>query len=148
MAWTYDVTKLTDPTDGPLMEVRLHIGDTTSDDPQLQDEEIRYYLATQTNTIVAASRCCSALAAKYAREANRKMGDLALEYEKLSSHYTDLAKTLFDRGTNSVPTAGGIYRSEKQAAASNPALSQPTVRIGMHDFSGSTVVPTTRVGEY
>lgn len=41
MSWSYDPTQLEDT---PKDQVRLLIGDSTEDDPLLQDEEIQYYL--------------------------------------------------------------------------------------------------------
>ena len=48
--------------------VRLLIGDTDPNAPELSDEEVNYFISARaSNTYLAAADCCDALAAKYAR---------------------------------------------------------------------------------
>lgn len=67
MAWTYDPINL--DTD-LISQVRLRIGDTDADDPQMQDEEITYFLTvTHENTLRASLLAIKGLIAKASSEA-------------------------------------------------------------------------------
>jgi hypothetical protein len=52
MSWTYSPDQL----NLPLYQVRLMIGDVIACDPQLQDEEILYFISTRTPTCAARIR--------------------------------------------------------------------------------------------
>lgn len=66
MAWNYDPTDL--ETD-LVSQVRLRIGDTVASDPQLQDEEIEFFLSSSGDDVLRASlRAVNALIAKASSE--------------------------------------------------------------------------------
>ena len=114
MTWSYDPTKLTDPVLGPLMQVRLEIGDTNTAEQQMADEEIGYVLTDVGDTLYSAARCCDMLAAKYAREADLVGGGLQMRNSQISIAYTKLGATLRDRAALSIsPYAGGISQADK-----------------------------------
>lgn len=139
MTWSYSADALSETVDGPLMQVRLHIGDTDEDDQQLQDEEIQYLLTQESTTLMAASRACEILAARYARQADKKVGDLSITYTKTSENYRLLAASLMAQGRSyAVPSAGGVEVSEKESAADDATLVQGSIRRGMHDFVKDT----------
>lgn len=55
MSWSYDATQLaTSPKD----QIRLLIGDTNSDDPLIQDEEVNYYIDQHPNDNARAALAC------------------------------------------------------------------------------------------
>lgn len=142
MAWTYDVTKLTDPTLGPLMRVRLLIGDTDTTDQQLQDEEIAYFLSTEANGTMAASKAARSIGSKLARQADKQVGDLKISMSAISQKYVALADELRGRGmTYQIPSAGGIFVAETEANESNGSLRHNAIRRGMHDYVAGPVIP-------
>ncbi len=92
MAWTYDPALPTDKD-----KVRFHIGDTDETDQLLQNEEIEYLLNETTNVLLAASRAAKAIAAKFARQADKAVGDLRVSLSQKSQAYFTLAADLEKR---------------------------------------------------
>jgi len=130
MAWTYDDTL---PNDRDA--VRLLVGDTLSTDPQMSDEEINGLLGIYSGTRATAIAACKALAAKYARYADKWVGDLKILASQKHAAYLKLAEALASSSgfTPAAPTAGGIYADQKQAQQDDESLSVPTFRRGMTD---------------
>lgn len=120
MPWTY----LGPTTDAG--KVRLLIGDTEATDPQLQDEEITWFLSEAGNVYGAAVAACEALAAKYARHVNRSVagaGGLSVSAGDRAQHYRDLAETIQTRARKArrpMPFAGGISDAQKDAVEADP----------------------------
>lgn len=95
MAWTYGADPLNDPTD----EVHFLAGDTDPDDPLLQDEEIALLLAMYPKPVgkpayLAAAAACDAIAARFGRQMQRSIGDLAASAQQKFEHYLQLAAQL------------------------------------------------------
>lgn len=89
MTWTYDVTKLKDE---PLHQIRFIIGDVDADVPLLQDEEIEFILQQKQNNIdLTVIACFEALAAKFAKEVDYKVGPEAVSASQKSAKYAALA---------------------------------------------------------
>jgi hypothetical protein len=134
MAWTYNSALATDKD-----RVRFRIGDTTSAEPLVSDEEITYALSARGSVIGAAAFVALALAAKFAREETHSTVGFSVTMGK-SEKYRQLAEDLEAEASGSgVPTAGGIERAEKDAAAIDPSLVPRFARIGMHDNPPSLV---------
>lgn len=115
MTWTYDPTLLSDPSQGPLMQTRLLLGDTLPTDPQMQDEELRYYLSSYSPGGAAAA-ACRALAAKFSRSVDYEAGGTKVKYSQLAKQYAAKAVELegiaaFSGG--GLPYAGGISQADK-----------------------------------
>jgi hypothetical protein len=118
MAWSYDATDLdTTTASGRLNTVRLLLGDTDTNDQQVQNEEVNFGLAqTNNNVYFAAAWCARTVAAKYSRQVNTSLdGALSADYTDLAKQYTSLAETLEYQGkkTGAVVgvAAGGITKS-------------------------------------
>lgn len=145
MSWTYEPALLNEPARGPLMQVRLMIGDTNSADQQMQDEEIAYLLSITAGPGPAAYQACLLLAAKYARKADKQVGDLRIAYSAISKRYTDLAQQVVGtRSLNQIPTAGGVYVSEQEAYEGNSGLRHNSIKRGMHDYVTPSTSPNTK----
>jgi len=127
--WSYD------PSGGTVTDqVRLLIGDTDSTDQQLQNEELATLIAAAGSTTSAAAMACRTLAARYARFADKWVGDLKILASQKSRAYERLAEQYEDRGAvYAVPSAGGIRLADKEANTANTELVQPAFRIGVHD---------------
>lgn len=136
MPWTYNVA-LTDDKD----KVRLLIGDVLSTDQQLSDEEIVAVIAMVGGSVnTAAIRCCRILAARYARQADKWVGDLKIMASQRSRAYLQLAEDLEEAGssltgtrTHQTPFAGGIRVSQKQALEADTDFPPTSFKKGMHD---------------
>ena len=95
--WTYDTGNLTTvDEDGRKNIVRLLIGDTDSNDPQLQDEEILFALSSnKDNPNVAAIFAVNAIISKYARLVNIELDEAIREdYSDLIDNYKGLLSGL------------------------------------------------------
>ena len=130
MGWTYD-TSLGSDRD----TVRLLVGDTISTDPQLSDEEMDAMLTVYVSTKATAIAVLRVLAAKYARFADKWVGDLKILASQKSRAYLEMANALSSSGslTAAAPTAGGIFADEKQAQEDDEGLTVPSFKRGMMD---------------
>jgi hypothetical protein len=131
VSWSYDQALST-----ARDRVRFLIGDTDSAEPQFQDEELDYLLTDAVSETAAAVTAVQGLIAKYSRRVDRQVGSLKISSSKMVENYTALLKTLTTSAAagRGYPTAGGVYQSEKDAAAANDTLVQPSIRRGIHDF--------------
>ncbi len=132
MAWTYSG----DPAASDLDQVRFRIGDTDTDDQQLQDAEINWAIAEETDLDLAAATSALAIAAKYARLADKEVGDLQIQYSQRQKHYQDLAKGLSADAaiTNATPYAGGQSISDKQIDEDDVDNVKPAFQKGQFDY--------------
>jgi hypothetical protein len=137
MAWSYDPTLATDKD-----RVRFMIGDTDTDDQQLQDEEILFLIEQYDTLYGAAAAAANALAAKNARYADKWVGDLKILASQMSRAYRELADRFSRQGVDAamlaatqwgVPTAGGVYAEDKAQYEADPSLAQPFFKRGIHD---------------
>ena len=113
----------------PLGQIRLLIGDTDSDDQQLQDEEINYAITLENgrSTQYCAARACEFVASFYARQVRTQVGHLRVEAETKYSHYLELAEQLRRRAaiTDCAPVAPALSIASKQAQEDNTDRTPP-----------------------
>ena len=135
MAWSYDETDLgTTTTSGRLNSVRLLLGDTDTNDQQVQNEEIVFALAQANNNIYYASAWAArTVAAQYARKVNTQLdGALSADYSDLSKHYASLAESLEYQGKKAGAVvgikAGGITKTAIDAVRANTDRIAPLFR--------------------
>ena len=141
MAWTYDSSDLVQGTaSGNLNIVRLLIGDTSSADEQLMDEEINFALSEAgNNTYYAAAYCCRLLASKYARMVDTQLdGALEATYSDRIKHYNLLASQVEQMGKKASGKAlgvfaGGITVSGVSAVNADTDRVKPAFRVGQFD---------------
>ena len=136
--WTYEPELLDDPDDGPLWRVRLRIGDTDAEKPQLQDEEIRNFLDEASGSVSRAALIAAKhLVAKYARAVDKWVGDLKILASQRHRAYLQLVEELQPAsGLFGVPSAGGIRISDKDSMEANDDLVVPSFRRGDMDNTG------------
>ena len=123
--WTYDETALgTGTPEERKNAVRLRVGDTNTDDQQIQDEEILFALSqTGTNIYSASAWVCRSIASKYSRYVDTDLdGQLSEKYSQLQAHYKALADTLEYEGkvtSGSIGVkAGGISQATVEVVQS------------------------------
>ena len=80
MSWTYS----RDPSVSDRDKVRFLIGDTDVDDQLISDEEIDWLLTEESSVTSASVRACETVAAKFARLADKSVGDLRLSLSQKS----------------------------------------------------------------
>lgn len=103
MSWTYSGN----PSSSDKDAVRFLIGDTDETFPLVQDEEIQFALGTEANVYAAAAKCCEALAARFSREADRRMGSVSVQSSQKASAYKEMARDLRKKaGLGNLPYSG------------------------------------------
>jgi hypothetical protein len=142
MAWTYSATPGTSTADERRDSVRLLVGDTDTNDQQLQDAEIAFFLA-QTNDAIyaAAAQAARTLAAKYARLVDTSVESVRVQYSKRREQYDAIAVQMerldkkFGAGLGT-PLAGGISISEMDSADDDSDRPRPRFERGMFNAPG------------
>jgi hypothetical protein len=148
MSWTYSG----DPTASPKDEVRYLIGDTEPDSQELSDAEINYGIiavygsvanAPPIGNLLPAAYAADNLASKYARYADKSVGDLHIAYGNRFKQFQELAQRLRARATNAmIPIyIGGELWSEKKSNYDNPDIIPTAARIDGMDY----VVPKSQI---
>lgn len=121
MAWTYDNSPGTDTAAERRDSVRLLIGDTDTNDQQVTDEEIAFFLSQVSNRIYnAAALSCRAISAKYSRLVDTTFDEVSTDYSDRSKHYRELALVLEEQakkydGKSLRAFAGGISEAVIEA---------------------------------
>ena len=135
--WTYNAENLTTADeDGRKNIVRLLTGDTDSNDPQLQDEEILFALSSnKDNPNVAAIFAINAIISKYARLVNIELDEAIREdYSDLIDNYKGLLSGLEKKvrfSNNSIRLyATGLTLTDFEEARSDPNRIKPGIELG------------------
>ena len=113
----------------------MQIGDTDTNDQQLTDEEIQFFIDTEQTIFMAAYRCALSLVAEYARKVDKEMGDLRILASQRHRHYLRLANQLRQKNVPAIPSAGGIYQTEKDTLTDNTNWVKPFFKRGMMENS-------------
>lgn len=130
MTWTYGG----DPSANDRDEVRFLLGDTDTTDQLITDEEIAYAITQAATNRGAAALCARAVAASFARRADRTVGDLRISYSQQHKQYLELAERLESEAAYAVtPYAGGISKDDKETQEELEDRVDPAFRIGMQD---------------
>lgn len=89
--------------------VRLMIGDNTTANEELQDEEIDVLLSDQGSKERAAIAAARALGARYARKVDKQVGRLRISASQTAKHFFELADQLAQTLAMKAGGAGGMY---------------------------------------
>lgn len=130
MTWTYTSTDLTADRD----KVRTYIGDTDPSDQLLSDEQIAFALTEAGPVRSASALACEWIAAKFARQADKSVGDMSITYSQKAAQYTDLAQRLRREATVlALPYFGGISQSAKDTREADTDRVKPAFTTTMLD---------------
>jgi len=136
VTWTYDGAPGTSTADGRRDAVRVLAGDTDTNDQQVTDETITFYLSESGDDVYgAAAATARAIAASYGRRVNTAFEGVRADYDQLQQHYLKLATRLDREGKLKgaglgVPRAGGISIDEMDSADENDDRPLPRFRRG------------------
>jgi hypothetical protein len=132
MTWTYGG----DPSASDRDEVRFLVGDTDTTEQLVTNEEIAYAILKSSNNQLAAACIANALAAKFARKADKSVGDLSITYSQQAKQFRELAAQLMKDGSISgaMPYASGISVSGKDTVEEDTDRVQPSFRRGQFDY--------------
>lgn len=130
--WTYGG----DPSASAKDAVRFFVQDTVESDPQFQDAEINYVLTKYPQPRAAAAVLADIAAAKYARFADKAVGDLRISYGQRVKAYQSMAAILRAEAAIEDLTvySGGISVGDKQKVESNTDRVRPPFKIGKDDY--------------
>lgn len=136
MSWSYSG----DPSNSTRDAVRFLIGDTDTNDQQLSNEELDYLLTTySSDKYAAAIAAVRALIAKFARLADKAVGDLRISYSQRLKHYQQLISNLQLQaatvGGLAEPYAGGISVSDKDSVEEDTDREPPAFTKDLHDYA-------------
>ena len=140
MTFTYSSTDLSTT----LAQVRRLIGDTSSSDAQLTDEEIDFFTDNTPSQYYAAASCAEAIAAGYARRVSKTVGPLSIQLTDRQTTYLTLAGRLRQQAAvvgGITPYAGGISVDDKETVASDTDRFPPLFSKGMEDAPGTNLSP-------
>lgn len=150
MAWTYTAQPYPSPwpyvageeiPQSCIDTVRFLIGDTDQSDPQLQDAEVTGLLTQNGgDPYQAGIEACRALATKYARQADKTVGDLHIAASQASKAYEAMVDQLQAqalRHAGPMVYAGGISRADKEIDRMDPDDVSPAFWEGMFDDPGT-----------
>lgn len=118
MAWTYSSAPGTSTASGRRDAVRMLVGDTDTNDQQIQDEEIAFALDQAGDGVYqAAAIAARAIAGKYARRVDTDFETVSASYSQRQKHYLSLAvkldrQAILQGGGIGTPVMGGISESE------------------------------------
>ena len=126
MAWSYDPSDLdTTTASGRLNTVRLLVGDTDTQDQQVQNEEITFGLSQNSDDVYyTAAWVARTISSQYARRVTTSLdGALKSDYSDLMKHYSSLADSLEYQGKTTGAAvgvlAGGLTKSRVDAVRAN-----------------------------
>ena len=151
MTWTYGG----DPSGSARDAVRLRCGDTDSSDPLVTDEEITYFLDINDDSVnLAAASALDAMAAKKAREADKRIGDLAIQASQASKRFSALAEQLRQQGAalgadgigDVAPFSGSLSMTSKDQYIDNTNNNPPLFKKGDGEAAGSAFSYPARRG--
>lgn len=121
MAWNYDSNDL---SGNKLNQVRLVIGDTVFSDPQLQDEEIMFFLAQSNDSVQkAACKALDALIARASGEVNYTLGPYSESATNKINNWKALQQDLLKQvqscnaPVSKSPTTGPIFKYDVMSVA-------------------------------
>ncbi|MGH6877029.1 MAG: hypothetical protein ACREHV_06565 [Rhizomicrobium sp.] len=135
MTWTYSANPEASLADA----VRLLCGDTDPADPLLQDSEIAYIIAVETNPWFAAASAAQAIASHYARRVDRTVGKLSIKGTDLVTQYQKLAYDLRRRGAvdGLIPINLAESIAAKQSQELDTDRVEPFFRRHLQDYPGT-----------
>ena len=122
-----------------LNKVRRLINDVNSSSPFFTDEEVGFFIESDSNVFGAASIASRALASKFASGVNKTVGKLKIDLSDKFKHYDALANQLagmaLDKGSPQL-FAGALTKTQKETQESNTDRVEPAFFRDMFDFVG------------
>jgi len=138
MTWTFDPTNAGTETAAERLDaVRTLLQDTDTNDQQMQDEQIVFFLEQTSNDVyLATAMAADSLAGKYARYGDTSIDDggMSVDFKDVADGYRLLAVQMrkssqqFGSGGIGMPSAGGISRSAMNSVYQNTDRVDPAFR--------------------
>lgn len=138
MTWTYGG----DPENSERDAVRLLVGDTSTDDQLVTDEEVQYALSQSRTVPGAASLTARAIAGLFSRDVDINVSGTSYSESQRAEHYRALASRLSRMAATAsprtgakgpVPVVSGVSRSAMETVRDDSDRVRPEFRRGMFD---------------
>lgn len=130
MTWSYSG----DPASSDKDAARFHAGDTETTDQLATDEEFNFALLDQPDPRLAAAVVLEALAARFSRQADKRVGQISEQLSQRAEAFAARAKDLRRLASSkALPVFGGLSISEKDSLDQDTDAVQPSFRIGQFD---------------
>lgn len=134
MTWAYLSTA---PASSDKSWVRLRIGDTSSGDQLLQDEEINALISIGGDKHMGAALAAETVGGYFARRADKTVGKLSISFGKVSESFFALAERLrTESNYGATPYAGGISESDMETDEDDTDLPARLFSLGQFDNRG------------
>lgn len=122
-----------------ISSVRLLVGDPSGTSAYLTDDEITFLLTENGDVYSAAAAAADAIAAKLARQVDKRVGILSSSDSQAFQHYKDLAVRLRSQVTRrtaltGLPYAGGISEGDKEGREEDEDRVEPAFTRELHEF--------------
>ena len=121
-------------------KVRLLVSDTDSENFLMEDEEIDFFISEEPNKYFAAASTANTMIMRLegAFFEDQKVGETRLRTKRINE-----LKLLIDQwrargATHQLPSAGGIFESDKEAMDDNTNILKSDFERGMSDYPGTT----------
>ena len=135
MGWTYDSTNV---GSSQRSWIRLRVGDTSSGNQLLQDEEIEAFIGSEGNQWAAAILAAESIAGTFARLTDKTVGKFRIAKGGASDHYYALADRLrTEMGHRAGVYAGGVSVADMEADDADTDRVDPAFSVGQFDNVGS-----------
>lgn len=129
MTFSYDASSLSTA----LYRIRLEIGDTDTNRPLLQDEEIEQILTEQSTFNLRVAGCCHLICSIFAGKAEKyDIEEFSETRKEIYNRYEGMAERYAARG-GGAPWMGSIEDSFKTTTEDDTSLVSPMFKRGMHD---------------
>jgi len=134
MTWTYNSANVGSSS---RSFVRFKLGDTSSGNPLLQDEEIDGILGDLGDQYFAAAYCARSVAASFMTRVDKSVGKLNIHSAQVAEAYEKLATRLeYEASMRVTPYAGAISVSDKEANVADSDTVLPQFTVGQFDLPG------------
>jgi ribosome maturation protein Sdo1 len=130
MGWSYSG----DPSTSDKDAVRYYVGDTNQQRPLLSDEEVQFSVDAFPNQRLAAAMSADAIAAKFTRESDQRVGDISKALSKVADAFRKLAARLrAEAGKRALARFPATSKDWKESRSQDTDLVQPEFPIGLGD---------------
>ena len=135
MTWTFTLANV---GSSARSWIRTRVGDTSSGNQLIQDEEIDAFIGSESNQWAAAVLTAESIAGSFARQTDKRVGKLQIGKGGASEHYYALADRLRNEmGHRAGVYAGGVSVADMQADDADTDRVDPAFSVGQFDNPGT-----------
>ena len=135
MAWTFTLANV---GSSARSWIRSRVGDTSSGNQLIQDEQIDAYIASEGNQWAAGILTAESIAGSLAINTDKKVGKLSIAKGGASDHFYAVADRLRNEmGHRAGVYAGGVSVADMRADEADTDRVDPAFSVGQFDNPGT-----------